>query len=30
VLPWLSVARCEELLAEAVELYMWDRLGCDN
>jgi hypothetical protein len=30
VLPWLSVERCEELLAEAVELYMWDRLGGDN
>jgi hypothetical protein len=30
VLPWLSDARCEELLAEAVELYTWDRLGCDN
>src|SRR4051812_14064363 len=29
VLPWLSHERCEELLAEAVELYMWDRLGCD-
>ena len=30
VLPWLSPARCEELLAECLELYMWDRLGCDN
>jgi hypothetical protein len=30
VLPWLSPARCEELLAEAMELYMWDRLGGDN
>jgi hypothetical protein len=30
VLPWLSRERCEELLTEAVELYMWDRLGCDN
>jgi hypothetical protein len=30
VLPWLSVERCEELLGEAVELYLWDRLGCEN
>ena len=30
VLPWLSGPRCEELLVEALELYMWDRLGCDN
>ena len=30
VLPWLSAARCEELLAEALELYVWDRLGTDN
>ena len=30
VLPWLSAERCEELLAECLELYMWDRLGCDN
>ena len=30
VLPWLSAERCEELLAEAVDLYMWDRLGSDN
>ena len=30
VLPWLSSERCEELLAEAVELYMWDRVGGDN
>ena len=30
VLPWLSGDRCEELLAEAIELYMWDRLGGDN
>ena len=30
VLPWLSPERCEELLAECLELYMWDRLGCDN
>jgi hypothetical protein len=30
VLPWLSSERCEELAAECLELYMWDRLGCDN
>ncbi len=30
VLPWLSGARCEELLEEALELYMWDRLGTHN
>ena len=30
VLPWLSVGRCEEVLAEALELYMWDRLGSHN
>ena len=30
VLPWLSGERCAELLVEAVELYMWDRLGSDN
>ena len=30
VLPWLSRARCEELLAECVELYCWDRLGGEN
>jgi hypothetical protein len=30
VLPWLSSERCDELLAECLELYMWDRLGCDN
>jgi hypothetical protein len=30
VLPWLSTERCEELLVEAMELYMWDRLGGDN
>jgi hypothetical protein len=30
VLPWLSNARAEELLADCLELYCWDRLGCDN
>ena len=30
VLPWLSDERLMELAAEAVELYCWDRLGCDN
>ncbi len=30
VLPWLSDQRTIELAQEAVELYCWDRLGCDN
>jgi hypothetical protein len=30
VVPWLSEQRRKELAAEAVELYCWDRLGCDN
>ena len=30
VLPWLSKARCEELLAECLELYVWDRMGSEN
>ena len=30
VLPWLSAERCEELLAEALEIYVWDRYGGDN
>ena len=30
VLPWLSPHRCEELLVEALELYVWDRIGCEN
>lgn len=30
VLPWLSDERALELAHEAVELYCWDRLGCDN
>ncbi len=30
VLPWLSRERCEQLMAECVELYLWDRIGSDN
>jgi hypothetical protein len=30
VLPWLSRERCVELVAECLELYVWDRMGCDN
>jgi hypothetical protein len=30
VLPWLSEARCAELATECLELYCWDRMGCDN
>jgi hypothetical protein len=30
VLPWLSEDRALELAAEALELYCWDRLGCEN
>ena len=30
VLPWLSRPRCEELVAECLELYCWDRLGSEN
>ena len=30
VLPWLSPERAEELATECLELYVWDRLGCDN
>ena len=30
VLPNLSRERCQELAQECVELYLWDRLGCDN
>ncbi len=30
VLPWLSEERCAELLAECIELYCWDRIGCYN
>ncbi len=30
VLPRLSHARSTELAKECLELYLWDRLGCDN
>ena len=30
VLPWLSGARLMELASEAIELYIWDRIGSDN
>jgi len=30
VLPRLSRARCAELAAECMELYLWDRLGSEN
>ena len=30
VLPFLSRARSMELASECVDLYLWDRLGCDN
>jgi hypothetical protein len=30
VLPWLSPERANELAAECLELYCWDRLGCEN
>ena len=30
VLPHLSRARATELANECLELYLWDRLGCDN
>jgi hypothetical protein len=30
VLPWLSPNRCEELVAECIDLYCWDRLGSEN
>jgi hypothetical protein len=30
VLPWLSSDRCEQLMAECLELYVWDRIGSDN
>ena len=30
VLPWLSDERAAELAAECLELYCWDRLGCEN
>jgi hypothetical protein len=30
VLPSLSRERAMELASECLELYLWDRLGCDN
>jgi hypothetical protein len=30
VLPWLSDERATELAGECIELYCWDRLGCEN
>jgi hypothetical protein len=30
VLPWLSPEGALELAAECLELYCWDRLGCEN
>jgi hypothetical protein len=30
VLPWLSTPRLMELASEAIELYIWDRIGSDN
>jgi hypothetical protein len=30
VLPHLSRERCLALAKECVDLYLWDRLGCDN
>ena len=30
VLPHLSRKRATELASECLELYLWDRLGCDN
>jgi hypothetical protein len=30
VLPWLSRARCTQLVSECLELYLWDRLGGEN
>ena len=30
VLPFLSRERSCELASECLELYVWDRLGCDN
>ena len=30
VLPHLSRERATELATECLELYLWDRLGCDN
>ena len=30
VLPCLSRERSIELANECIQLYMWDRMGCDN
>ena len=30
VLPYLSRERSIELASECLDLYLWDRLGCDN
>jgi hypothetical protein len=30
VLPWLSEGRATELAGEALDLYVWDRLGIQN
>jgi hypothetical protein len=30
VLPWLSPAQTLELAAEAIRIYVWDRIGSDN
>ena len=30
VLPFLSADRAVQLAQECVDLYLWDRLGCDN
>ena len=30
VLPRLSRERAIELAGECIELYLWDRLGCNN
>jgi hypothetical protein len=30
VLPCLSRERAMELAAECIELYLWDRMGCEN
>ena len=30
VLPWLGRERAGELAIEVLQIYCWDRLGCDN
>jgi hypothetical protein len=30
VLPWLSPARLEQLCAKALQIYVDDRIGCEN